>query len=65
MGAASGISKSEVSGIGAGLVERVAAFRNRKLGPHRVPYVYLDAICVIACLTTTLTSTAKLSQWRP
>lgn len=37
MGAASGISKSEVSRICAGLDERVHAFRNRTLRPHRVP----------------------------
>lgn len=44
MGAASGISKSEVSRICAGLDERVAAFRNRTLGHSEFPYVYLDAI---------------------
>ena len=43
MGAASGISKSEVSRICAGLDERVAAFRNRTLGHTEFPYVYLDA----------------------
>ena len=46
MGAASGISKSEVSRICAGLDERVAAFRNRTLGHSEFPYVYLDAIYV-------------------
>ena len=46
MGAASGISKSEVSRICAGLDERVAAFRNRTLGHTEFPYVYLDAIYV-------------------
>ncbi len=46
MGAASGISKSEVSRICAGLDERVAAFRNRTLGHTTFPYVYLDAIYV-------------------
>jgi len=46
MGAASGISKSEVSRICAGLDERVAAFRNRTLGHTSFPYVYLDAIYV-------------------
>ncbi|HWL44587.1 MAG TPA: IS256 family transposase [Ilumatobacter sp.] len=46
MGASSGISKSEVSRICAGLDERVAAFRNRTLGHTEFPYVYLDAIYV-------------------
>lgn len=46
MGAAAGISKSEVSRICAGLDERVAAFRNRTLGHTEFPYVYLDAIYV-------------------
>jgi transposase-like protein len=46
MGAASGISKSEVSRICAGLDERVAAFRNRTLGHTEFPYVYFDAIYV-------------------
>jgi putative transposase len=46
MGAASGISKSEVSRICAGLDERVTAFRNRTLGHTEFPYVYLDAIYV-------------------
>ena len=46
MGAAAGISKSEVSRICAGLDERVNAFRNRTLGHTEFPYVYLDAIYV-------------------
>jgi putative transposase len=46
MGAASGIKKSEVSRICAGLYERVAAFRNRTLGHTEFLYVYLDAIYV-------------------
>lgn len=46
MGAASGISKSEVSRICAGLDERVAAFRNRTLGHTEFAYVYLDAVYV-------------------
>jgi putative transposase len=46
MGAASGVSKSEVSRICAGLDERVGAFRNRTLGHTEFPYVYLDAIYV-------------------
>lgn len=43
LGVESGISKSEVSRICAGLDERVAAFRNRTLGHTGFPYVYLDA----------------------
>ena len=43
MGVDTGISKSEVSRICAGLDERVAAFRNRTLGHVAFPYVYLDA----------------------
>jgi putative transposase len=38
-----GISKSEVSRICAGLDEVVDAFRTRTLGHTRFPYVYLDA----------------------
>ena len=43
MGIDTGISKSQVSRICAGLDERVAAFRNRTLGHVGFPYVYLDA----------------------
>jgi len=43
MGVDTGISKSEVSRICAGLDERVDAFRNRTLGHVGFPYVYLDA----------------------
>jgi transposase-like protein len=46
MGVDSGISKSEVSRICAGLDERVDAFRNRTLGHIAFPYVYLDATYV-------------------
>lgn len=46
MGVDTGISKSEVSRICAGLDERVAAFRNRTLGHVAFPYVYLDATYV-------------------
>ena len=38
-----GISKSEVSRICAGLDEAVGAFRTRALDHERFPYVYLDA----------------------
>lgn len=43
MGVDTGISKSEVSRICAGLDERVEAFRGRTLGHSAFPYVYLDA----------------------
>ena len=43
MGVDTGISKTEVSRICAGLDERVDAFRNRTLGHVGFPYVYLDA----------------------
>ena len=46
MGIDTGISKSEVSRICAGLDEKVAAFRNRTLGHVEFPYVYLDATYV-------------------
>ncbi len=46
MGIDTGISKSEVSRICAGLDERVAAFRGRTLGHVAFPYVYLDATYV-------------------
>ena len=39
----SGMSKSEVSRICAGLDESVGAFRTRTLGRARFPYVFLDA----------------------
>ena len=40
---ASGISKSEVSRICAGLDEAVGAFRSRRLDHTEFPYIYLDA----------------------
>jgi putative transposase len=43
LGIDSGISKSEVSRICAGLDEVVTAFRTRRLGHTGFPYVYLDA----------------------
>lgn len=43
MGSDTGISKSEVSRICAGLDEMVSAFRTRTLGHARFPYVFLDA----------------------
>lgn len=46
LGIETGISKSEVSRICAGLDKRVAAFRNRTLGHVEFPYIYLDATYV-------------------
>lgn len=43
LGADTGISKSEVSRICAGLDEEVAEFRGRPLDQTAFPYVYLDA----------------------
>jgi transposase-like protein len=43
LGVTSGISKSEVSRICAGLDETVGAFRTRRLDHVEFPYVYLDA----------------------
>ncbi len=43
MGVDSGISKSEVSRICAGLDETVGAFRTRILDHVAFPYIYLDA----------------------
>jgi hypothetical protein len=43
LGGASGISKSEVSRICAGLDEQVKAFLSRPLDHASFPYVYLDA----------------------
>lgn len=43
LGADTGISKSEVSRICAGLDEEVAAFRDRSLAEAAFPYVFLDA----------------------
>ena len=43
LGADSGIKKSEVSRICAGLDEIVGAFRARRLDHIEFPYVYLDA----------------------
>jgi len=46
LGIDSGISKSEVSRICAGLDEVVTAFRTRRLDHTEFPYVYLDATYV-------------------
>ena len=46
LGAASGISKSEVSRICAGLDEEMAAFRARRLAHVEFPYLFADATYV-------------------
>ncbi|NMO05331.1 IS256 family transposase, partial [Gordonia sp. TBRC 11910] len=43
MGVASGVSKSEVSRICAGLDGEIAQFRERSLAHTSFPYIYLDA----------------------
>ncbi len=43
LGVDTGISKSEVSRICAGLDEEISAFRDRSLGDSSYPYVFLDA----------------------
>jgi putative transposase len=43
LGISSGISRSEVSRICAGLDEHVSAFKDRRLDHDAFPYVYLDA----------------------
>ncbi|WP_294178572.1 IS256 family transposase [uncultured Schumannella sp.] len=43
LGADSGLSKSEVSRICAGLDEEIAVFRDRNLAELEFPYVFLDA----------------------
>jgi putative transposase len=48
LGAASGISKSEVSRICAELDETLSAFRDRPLGHIEFPYVFLDATYIKA-----------------
>ncbi len=48
LGVESGISKSEVSRICAGLDEQVAAFRSRPLHATVFPYVFLDATYLAA-----------------
>ena len=59
LGAESGISKSEVSRICAGLDEMVAAFRGRRLDHVEFPYVYLDATYLKAP-----TASASPPLWR-
>jgi transposase-like protein len=52
MGSDSGISKSEVPRICAGLDEQVGAFRIRPLDHIEFPYVYLDATYLNVCNQT-------------
>ena len=59
LGADSGISESEVSGICAGLDGTVEAFRGRRLGHTEFPYVYLDATYL-----TVRNSVASPAPWR-
>src|ERR687890_1293627 len=58
LGAESGISKSEVSRICAGLDEQVEAFRSRPLHATGFPYVFLDATYLHVRRTGQVTSMA-------
>src|ERR687898_474295 len=58
LGVESGISKSEVSRICAGLDEQVEAFRNRPLHHTPFPYVFLDATYLHVRRTGQVTSMA-------
>jgi len=58
LGIGSGISKSEVSRICAGLDEQVAAFRDRPLHHTGFPYVFLDATYLHVRRTGQVTSMA-------
>ena len=58
LGIDSGISKSEVSRICAGLDESVTAFRNRALHHTTFPYVFLDATYLHVRRTGQVTSMA-------
>jgi putative transposase len=58
LGAESGISKSEVSRICAGLDEQVEAFRSRPLHHTGFPYVFLDATYLHVRRTGQVTSMA-------
>jgi putative transposase len=58
LGVESGISKSEVSRICAGLDEQVEAFRNRPLHHTTFPYVFLDATYLHVRRTGQVTSMA-------
>jgi len=58
LGVESGISKSEVSRICAGLDEQVEAFRSRSLHHSRFPYVFLDATYLH------VRRTGQVTSWR-
>ena len=58
LGCVSGVSKSTVSRICAGIDEEIAAFRTRPLGHVAMPYVYLDAIYIKARVTHRIVSRA-------
>jgi transposase-like protein len=58
LGSDTGISKSEVSRICAGLDEQLDAFRTRPLDHIRFPYLFLDATCVKARLNHQIVSQA-------
>lgn len=61
LGVDSGISKSEVSRICAGLDEIVGAFRTRRLDHIEFPYVYLDATYLhVRNVTSQVTSMAVI-----
>ncbi|MEV6110916.1 IS256 family transposase [Streptomyces sp. NPDC051940] len=58
LGADTGISKSEVSRICAGMDEELAAFRTRPLDHTRFPYLFLDATYVKARVNHQIVSQA-------
>ncbi len=64
LGIDSGISKSEVSRICAGLDEVVTAFRTRRLDHTGFPYVYLDAT-YLHVRNSTSQVVWMASWWRP
>ena len=65
LGVDSGISKSEVSRICAGLDETVEAFRSRPLHHTTFPYVFLDATYLHVRRTGSGRSPRWPSSWPP
>jgi transposase-like protein len=63
LGCESGVSKSTVSRICAGIDEEVAVFRTRRLDHLAMPYVYLDATYIKPGSTTG--SSPVPSSWPP
>jgi transposase-like protein len=63
LGADSGISKSEVSRICAGLDAEVAPFRDRDLAALDYPYVFLDATYCKARVNHRIVSRRSWSRW--